>query len=105
MIQNYGEKIECQGDRWILPPSLTHDNLSSEWERLRQKMPKTGRWSLDAHRLQEIDSATLSFFLECLRTANRNQVDFEITSLNQKIKALLHVYGVAHLFDKIMKDN
>ena len=104
MIKNYGEKIEYLDDRWVLPVSLTHDNLGPNWESVHQKMPKSGPWKLDAHQLQEIDSSTLSFFLECLRTAQRNQIDLKISSLSSKIKALLNVYGVAHLFEKIIED-
>jgi ABC-type transporter Mla MlaB component len=104
MIKNYGEKIEYLSDRWVLPPSLTHDNLSESWESVRQQMPKSGVWHIDAHQLHEIDSSTLSFFLECLRIAERRQINVTITQVNAKIKALLQVYGVAHLFDKIIKD-
>ncbi|MCX7123290.1 MAG: STAS domain-containing protein, partial [Gammaproteobacteria bacterium] len=65
---------------------------------------KSGMWKMDAHQLQEIDSSTLSFFLECLRTANRNKIDLKISCLSAKIKALLQVYGVAHLFKNIIED-
>ncbi len=103
-IQNFGDKIEYQDDCWILPVSLTHDLLGQEWQALCNKMPRSGSWHLDAQRLQEIDSSTLSFLLECLRSAKRHAVDLKISALSQKIKALLGVYGVAHLFEKIIKD-
>jgi phospholipid transport system transporter-binding protein len=103
-LKNYGEKIEYLADRWVLPASLTHDNLAFHWSEVRQKMPKSGVWHVDAHRLHEIDSSTLSFLLECLRSARRYQVTLKLTALNAKIKALLQVYGVAHLFEKIIED-
>ncbi len=103
-IENYGEKIQYLDDRWVLPASLTHDNLGMSWEAVRQQMPKSGAWHIDAHQLHEIDSSTLSFFLECLRTAQQRDLEVKITQVNAKIKALLQVYGVAHLFEKIIKD-
>ena len=104
MIKNYGEKIEFLDDCWVLPVSLTHDNLGPGWDNLHQKMPKSGIWNMDARQLKEIDSSTLSFFLECLRTARQRKVSLKISSLNSKIKALLNVYGVGHLFEQVIED-
>lgn len=98
--------LTCQvsDNQWSLSGGLVTDAVAKQYRQLKRLRPASGQWHIDCRGIEKIDSAGLSFLVDCARYAQQHSVTLTVNSLPKASFSLIEVQGLSEVFKTFYKD-
>ena len=88
-------------NHWKIKGPLVLSQLSSAKKLFEIKGPINGDWEIDLSGITQLDCAGLAYILQCVRSAETNQLKIKLLNLEEKYFRLIDVYGVSELLSPL----